>query len=227
MGMIIKVCGITNVTDAQAAVEAGADMLGFILYPGSRRCVTPDQARQLLLELAAARAHVMTVGVFVNETPIAIRQALDYCGLDAAQLHGEEPPELLGLSDDQPAPLAGRAYKALRPASLDEAHAQAHRYALPIDRRAAGRLPALLLDAYDPQLRGGTGQTGDWRLAAALAQQYPLLLAGGLTPTNVAQAIVAVRPWGVDVASGVETAPGRKDPAALSAFIAAARQSSE
>ncbi len=139
---------------------------------------------------------------------------LNHCDLDLAQLHGEEDPELLAL-------LAKRAFKALRPRSVVEAEADASRYA----RFGPGGGPDLLVDAYHPDARGGTGQAGDWNLAAGLARQHRLLLAGGLTPGNVAHAIRQVRPWGVDVASGVEAAPGRKDHDQVRAFIAAAKGS--
>ena len=165
---------------------------------------------------------VRTVGVFVNEPPQAIAQILNFCGLDLAQLHGEESPETLGLEESQ-SPVRGRAYKALRPRSSEEATDLAHRYALPTSFRAQGHLPAFLLDAYHPRLRGGTGEIGDWGLASSLASQYPLLLAGGLTATNVADAVRFVQPWGVDVASGVEENPGQKDHTALHAFIANAK----
>jgi phosphoribosylanthranilate isomerase len=165
--------------------------------------------------------------VFVNEAPQAITQVMDFCGLDVAQLHGEEPPGLLCLGDGSAgpgrSPLYGRAFKAVRPRSLEEGLALVQCYALPSPMRNVGRLPAFLLDAYHPELRGGTGETGDWRLAAWLADRHPLLLAGGLTPGNVAQAVQSVQPWGVDVASGVEKSPGLKDHAALQAFVTAAK----
>jgi len=211
----LKVCGLTNLADARAS--AGADMLGFIFFPRSPRCVTPEQVRHILDGLDSARAGVIAVGVFVDEQPETIRQVLDFCGLDAAQLHGDEPPGALEQ-------LARRAYKALRPVPAAQGEALAPRYALPDGRRQGGQLPALLLDAFHPQLRGGSGRTADWQLASRLASRYPLLLAGGLTPGNVAQAVQAVHPWGVDVSSGVECAPGRKDHAALAAFIAAVRR---
>ncbi len=231
----VKICGLTNLADVRAAVAAGADMLGFIFFPRSPRYVTPETVREIVHALnalpdldyrpltadrAAAgsrRSAVATVGVFVNESPQTVAHTLDFCGLDLAQLHGEEPPEMLGYD------LRGRAYKALRPRSLDEALDLAGRYALPPSLRGEDRLPALLLDAYHPHLRGGTGEAGDWGLAAALAGQYPLLLAGGLSPANVVEAVRTVRPWGLDVSSGVENAPGQKDHAALRAFVAAAK----
>jgi len=216
----VKVCGITDAADARAAIAAGADLLGFIFFPKSPRYVPPERVRDILDAVEPGRAGVRSVGVFVDEPIQAVTQILDFCGLDLAQLHGDEPPAMLGLEGQAqgPAPtLAGRAYKALRPRSAEEAADLAARYALP------AHLPALLVDAYHPHLRGGTGETADWQLAAGLARQYALLLAGGLTPANVAQAVKAVRPWGVDVSSGVESSPGHKDHAALHAFIQAIR----
>jgi phosphoribosylanthranilate isomerase len=225
MDVKVKVCGITNRPDAQEALAAGADLLGFIFFPRSPRWVTPERVRNILGSIR--QANVLRVGVFVNESPQRIAQVLDFCGLDLAQLHGEEPPAMLGLGEGEThmpqSPLRGRAYKALRPSSPQEALALTHRYALPRQGQGQDLLPAFLLDAYHPELRGGTGKTGDWQLAASLATQHPLLLAGGLDPANVAQAVRIVRPWGVDVASGVEKAPGQKDHAALRAFVTAAK----
>ncbi len=202
----VKICGLTNLDDALAAAEAGADLLGFIFYDKSPRNVDARTVAAIISTLrnvspATFHLSLRTVGVFVNPSLEQVVRTLDYCGLDLAQLHGEEAPELL-------AALPGRAFKALRP--RDEAEAASHG-------------PDLLVDAYHPTLRGGAGQTGDWSLAANLAGQHRLLLAGGLTPANVAEAIAQVRPWGVDVASGVEAAPGRKDPSRVRAFIAAAQ----
>ena len=210
----IKICGLTNLADAVAAVEAGADMLGFIFYEKSPRAV---DARTVAAMVGAIRHSPLAaphpplcIGVFVNAPLEQIVRTLNFCDLDLAQLHGEEPPELL-------AALAGRAYRAVRPRSEQEAAQQAAAFG----RFGPAHGPRLLVDAWHPSLRGGSGQTGDWRLAAALAAQYPLLLAGGLTPDNVAAAIAQVQPWGVDVASGVEAAPGRKDHAKLRAFFQA------
>jgi phosphoribosylanthranilate isomerase len=246
MAVRVKICGLTNLADAQAALAAGADMLGFIFFPKSPRYVSPDLAREIVQGLELDRRPptadqerqpaavgglrsavtcrlpaVATVGVFVDESSAAVAQILDFCGLDLAQLHGEEPPEV--VTND----LHGRSYKALRPRSLDEALDLASRYApAPPLRSSPGDedfRPTLLVDTYHPHLRGGTGETGDWSLAAALAGRYPLLLAGGLCPANVVEAVRVVRPWGVDVSSGVESAPGQKDHAALRAFVAAAK----
>ncbi|MCC7362268.1 MAG: phosphoribosylanthranilate isomerase [Anaerolineales bacterium] len=214
--MHIKICGLTNRPDVLAAVDAGADYLGFNFYPRSPRYVTPEACAQLVDELARRDAAVTTVGIFVNEPAAEVALKLDYCGLDLAQLHGDETLEQLTR-------LRGRAFKALRGANTA---------AETLDALAAGGpgRPAFLLDAAAPlaygaapEAYGGTGQVGDWPAAAQLARRYPLFLAGGLNPGNVAAAIEAVRPWGVDVASGVESAPGRKDHAKITAFVQAAR----
>jgi len=210
--VIVKICGLTNLDDALLALEAGADLLGFVLYPKSPRGVSVSTVAEIAQALRCAPAFQQRrpalVGVFVNEPPAAIQRALDEAGLDLAQLSGHEPPDDLRA-------LGGRAYKAVR----SEADAL-----LPEDVPPAHpHRPDFLLDAVHPTLYGGSGQLADWSLAAKLAARYRLLLAGGLTPDNVAAAIRAVRPWGVDVASGVEAAPGKKDPAKLRNFIQAAK----
>lgn len=224
----VKICGITTAEDAIAALKAGADYLGFIFYPPSPRGITPDAAERLTAEL---RAHPETgpllaradrprlVGVFVNESAAVAAATLDRCRLDLAQLSGDEAPSLVV---DPASPLFGRAYKALRPRALDEARRDAERYAAPLNPAGA---PRLLLDTPHGQLYGGSGATGDWAVGAALAADTPgLMLAGGLTPANVGAAARRVRPFAVDVASGVEAAPGRKDHALVRAFIANAKQ---
>jgi phosphoribosylanthranilate isomerase len=211
--MKVKICGLTNLDEALAATEAGADLLGFNFYPPSPRFIEIQVCREMVTELRHQGCRATMVGVFVNASPEGIRQTLQFCGLDLAQLSGNEPPSHLKALD-------GQAFKALRPRAIAAARDMAVRYA----RRAA---PALLIDAPHPELFGGTGRTGDWPAARTLAEDYPLLLAGGLKPENVAQAIRAVRPWGVDVASGVESSPGRKDITKMRAFISAARQAQE
>ena len=134
MDIKVKICGITNLVDAQKAMAAGADLLGFILFPKSPRYVSPEQVRDVLVAAEPGRMGVRTVGVFVNEPPQAIAQILSFCGLDLAQLHGEESPESLGLEESQ-SPVRGRAYKALRPRSPEEATGLANRYALPTSFR--------------------------------------------------------------------------------------------
>jgi len=219
----VKVCGLTNLHDALAAVAGGAHLLGFIFFPGSPRYVTPEQVRAILTAVREQHPNAFGVGVFVNETPGFVRHVLDFCGLQLAQLHGEEPPEMLGLGGGHPSPLRGCAYKALRPRSHAEAHHLAAEYALPALWQGENGPPAFLVDAYHTAQRGGTGQAADWNMAAHLAGHHRVMLAGGLSPANVAQAIRQVHPWGVDAASGVEHAPGHKDHAAMRAFVAAAR----
>ncbi len=212
--MKVKVCGITNLEDALVAVHAGADFLGFVCYPRSPRYLPAEEAGRIISALRAAEGSVHTVGVFVNASLAEVRRVMAVAGFDLAQLHGDEPVEMV-------AALGGRAFKALRPRTFGEAMAlTSYLAAAP----SVPRFPQLLVDAYHPDLYGGSGRTGDWSLAGRLAQQCPrMLLAGGLTPENVAEAIAQVRPWGVDVSSGVELAPGRKDHDRVRAFIAAAR----
>ncbi len=211
----VKICGLTNFEDAWVAVEAGADLLGFILYPMSPRYVTPEQVGAITQAIRARRGEGSPrfVGVFVDATVEQLERAMSVAGLDYAQLQGAESPDVL-------AALAGRAYKALRPTSVADAEETAARYA----HLGTPDGPQLLIDAYDAHEYGGTGKKADWHAAAALAQRNPrLMLAGGLKPANVAQAIRTVQPWAVDVASGVEIEPGRKDHDAVRAFIAMAR----
>ncbi len=208
--MKIKICGITNLEDGLHAVEAGADMLGFNFHPGSPRYVKPDNCAAIVHLMRERGVHVVNVGVFVNRSPNEVLSILDRCGLDLAQLHGDEPPEAL-------AALGRRAYKALRPRSAVELDEALRRYP------ERDEPPALLLDAFRPGRYGGTGQAADWKLAGSLARRMPVLLAGGLEPGNVARAVREVQPWGIDVASGVEAAPGRKDAGQMKAFARAAR----
>lgn len=208
-----KICGLTNLTDALVATEAGADLLGFILFAKSPRHVTPETVAAILPAVRDVNPAIKTVGVFVNEPAARITAIIAQTGLDYVQLHGDETAEWFTS-------LNGRCYKALRPADSNAAIIQAATFA------ELSSLDGLrwMIDAYDPNAHGGTGKRADWHTAAHLAQQYPgLLLAGGLTPENVAQAIEVVQPWGVDVASGVEAEPGRKDHVKVRAFIEAVR----
>jgi len=209
---IVKICGTTNLEDARVAADAGADLLGFILYAKSPRSVAPAMVAEIVAEVRAAiPSPPRFVGVFVNTPPDEVLAVLAQTGLDLAQLHGDEPTAALRV-------LHGRGFKAVRPAGLEDALVLAEAYAM------LGAGPDLLIDAHDPHAYGGTGQRADWMAAAAVARRIPhLLLAGGLTPENVAAAVAAVKPWGVDVASGVEQRPGRKDHAKVRAFIAAAK----
>ena len=207
--MHIKICGLTNLDDALAALDAGADYLGFNFYPKSPRCITPEACRRIRAELARRGATATTVGVFVNAPTAEVAMMLETCTLDLAQLHGDERPEHLTR-------LWGRAFKVVRsPAALTGAELQALTVFGPSQ-------PAFLVDAMAPNLYGGTGRLADWQAAARLAARYAIFLAGGLNPVNVAAAIEQVKPWGVDVASGVEAEPGKKDHAKIKAFVAAA-----
>jgi phosphoribosylanthranilate isomerase len=225
----VKICGITSVADAVAATDAGADLLGFICYARSPRYIAPEAIGEVV---RAVRTHAQAVaattpqptigqtprvprfvGVFVNSPVDDVRRVVEAGGLDYAQLHGDEPVD--DLLD-----IGGIGFKALRPSSVARALTDAALFA-PLVRH---RGPSLLIDTYDPSYFGGTGTRGDWELAARIARETPhLILAGGLTPDNVAAAIRAVRPWGVDVASGVEASPGVKDHARVFAFIRRAK----
>jgi phosphoribosylanthranilate isomerase len=184
-------------------------LLGFNFYRKSVRYVEPETARLIVAQVRSSGRVPQLIGVFVNSPLVEMQSILRDVDLDLAQLHGDESTEML-------VQLKGRGFKALRPQSADEAENQAKTY-------ATSNTPALLIDAYRKGEYGGTGQVGDWSLAAQIARQYPILLAGGLTPDNVAEAIRQVRPWGVDVASGVESAPGKKDAVKMKLFVASVR----
>lgn len=209
---VVKICGITNEEDARVALDAGADMLGFVFFPRSPRYVKAERARDILDSLGGMRGTIRAAGVFVNESAEHVDMILKLAGLDLAQLHGKESAEfVLGFS--------GRAYKSLQPAGLDEArHLMAH-YADSV----RGNIPAFIADAPPAKLPGGNGAVGDWSVAREIALEFPILLAGGLTVENVGEAIEFVQPWGVDVSSGVERAPGLKDHARVREFVARAK----
>lgn len=213
----VKICGLTNLEDALTAATAGADFLGFIFYPPSKRAITPEVAQPLIAQLRQLPHCPKLVGVFVNETAAQMTHILELCQLDLAQLSGEEVPSLVNAPQS---PLFGRAFKALRPQSIPEAEADAEWYVA----ESPVVTPSLLLDAYHPTLKGGTGEVANWEMARRLvAMSDKLMLAGGLTPANVAEAIHAVHPFAVDVASGVEASPGRKNPQAVQEFIRCAK----
>lgn len=221
----VKICGLTNLEDAGVAVEAGADLLGFIFYEPSPRYVAPEVVREIVSQLHRSSAlesetRPLFVGVFVNESLERVRQIVDYCRLDAVQLHGDEPPETV-------AQLKGHAYKALRPKSLEDAGILIEKYSQSPNLHSplsTLQLPSLLLDAYHPILYGGTGRVTDWSLAANVARRHSIMLAGSLTPDNVIEAIQAVEPWGVDVSSGVEARKGKKDHERVRAFVKAVKK---
>lgn len=214
----VKICGITNLDDAVVAMEAGADYLGFNFYPPSPRSIPVDEAQQLISFLREDPKVPLLVGVFVNEKAEDIAQVMDYCDIDLAQLSGDETPNFIG---DPQSPIFGRSYKAIRLRSLAEAETEAEWY-MPTQRNE--RHPALLVDTHHANLYGGTGLTADWSIAAHLSNQVPgLMLAGGLNPANVARAVTLIRPYAVDVASGVESEPGRIDHDLVRSFIANAK----
>jgi phosphoribosylanthranilate isomerase len=210
----VKFCGLTRLEDAITAVRMGVDMLGFNFYPKSPRYLAPEECAQLIeklrLELGEILRSVRLVGVFVNPMPEQVEDTLKLCNLDLAQISGDET-----LKDFTK--LTGRAYKAVR----SDGYQTLVEIGVPYFRR--GTPPALLVDASSPGLFGGSGRLADWREAAELSLLAPILLAGGLTPSNVVQAIQAVRPWGVDVASGIETTPGVKDKSKMLDFLQAVR----
>ena len=204
MSTRVKICGITNLADAQAAVGAGADALGFNFYKKSPRSLSLIQAAEISRQLPP---FVLRVGVFVNAPAELVLRAIRECGLTMLQFHGEETPEFcaqFGL-------MSMKAFRVRGPETLKE---------LP-----PYQTDAWLLDAFSSATFGGTGEKFNWELAVE-AQKFgkPIFLAGGLTPENVVEAIRKVHPFGVDVSSGVESAPGRKDPAKLKAFLAAVRE---
>jgi len=199
----IKICGIKTVKDALAAMEAGADLIGFNFYPKSPRYIDVGTCRNIM-SVMRKHGHVTYVGVFVNASVEEVYATIETCGLSLAQLHGDETPEMLSA-------LNGKAFKAFRGIPSD------------ITGYERNDAPALLVDAAVKGVYGGSGVTADWSAAAELAKKNPLLLAGGLTPENVTDAVRQVKPWGVDVASGVESEPGKKDASKMKAFVQAVR----
>ncbi len=200
----VKICGITSIDDAQAATVAGANAIGLVFYANSSRCVTVAQAADIA---RAVGPFVTTVGLFVDAAREEIEAVLQAVPLQLLQFHGQETPAFCA-SFNRP------FIKAIRMADGVDVLTADREYA------AAGAL-GLLLDSYSPAAAGGTGETFGWeRIPATL--QLPLILAGGLSPENVAAAIAQVKPYAVDVSSGVETAPGRKDSARMAAFVRAA-----
>lgn len=200
----IKICGIKTLDGALAAIDAGADYLGFNFYPQSPRFIEQQTCANITSVLKKEHPHIKLVGVFVNSSVEEIKEILDRCSLDLAQLHGDETVEFMES-------LPEKSFKAFR--------------GIPDHVNGFARVepPALLVDASVKGVYGGSGVTADWDAAAELAKKYPLLLAGGLTPENVADAVRRVKPWGVDVASGVESAPGEKDAGKMVEFVKAVR----
>lgn len=195
----IKICGLTRRQDVAAAVHAGAWAVGCVLWPGSPRAVTPAQARDLMQDVPS---HVKRVGVVVNASVDDAREWCQAAGLTTVQLHG----------DEDPAPFLAAGLDVIKAVSLQTD--------ADIERAAAQPDGVLVLvDARDVVQRGGTGQRADWTRAAALAARRPVVLAGGLRPSNIGEAIAGVGPWAVDVSSGVESSPGIKDSALIGALF--------
>jgi phosphoribosylanthranilate isomerase len=197
----VKICGITNWTDARRAVEAGAQFLGFNFYRPSPRYIQPAAARRIIRRLPDG---IAAVGVFVNESEANMLAIAHRVGLDYLQLHGDERPEQVArLKREIPVIKAVRVHDSFRPKQLD----------------SFGRASAILLDGFDVRRHGGTGKTFNWNLARGSNGSRRIFLAGGLTPENVAEAIRVARPYAVDVCSGVEARPGKKDPARIVALM--------
>ncbi len=207
----VKICGITSVEDASMVVEAGADAVGLNFYPESARYLQPRAAEAVA---AALPDGVVKVGLFVNAAADEICERFERLGLDLIQLHGDEPPEFVAALEDRPVMRAFRVGAA----GLDPVYEYIER-----TEELGCRLRAVLVDSFRKGSYGGTGQVADWATVAAYRATPPLVLAGGLTPQNVAEAIDAVRPAAVDTASGVESSPGKKDAAAVRSFVRAAR----
>jgi phosphoribosylanthranilate isomerase len=201
----IKICGITNLDDALAAADAGADALGFNFYKKSPRYIEPDKAAEIIAQLPP---FIMPVGIFVNEREEKIRENQALTCIQAIQLHGDESPEFCQR-------FGGRVIKAFQVRDKESLKNMAHY-----------RVGAFLLDSYKDGVRGGTGVTFDWHLAVVAKTFGKVILAGGLTPENVAEAVKLVQPYGVDVAGGVEREKGIKDHAKVRKFIAEVRRAS-
>ena len=201
----VKICGITNLEDALLAIDLGAHAIGFVFAPSPRR-VDPSVARKIIEEVPPL---VNFVGVFVNESGERVREIASFCGLDSLQFHGQEPPSYC----QELRPLF-RVIKSFRIKNLESL-------------KAFGlyRVDAVLLDTYSKEAMGGTGKTFNWEIAKE-AQKFrmPLILSGGLNPANVTEAINSVKPYAVDVSSGVELSPGKKDPDKIKAFFEAVKQ---
>jgi phosphoribosylanthranilate isomerase len=204
-GVFIKVCGITRLGDAMHALQQGATALGFVFWPNSPRAITTTEAREII---AALPTEVTPIGVFVNESAARVREVVTETGIKAVQLHGDETPHDYGVLE----------YPLLKSMTLENG------------TETSDGWPAetiWLLDASDRVRRGGTGVPVDWGRAAAVARLRKIVLAGGLTPANVEEAILTVRPFGVDVSSGVETSPGIKDVEKVTLFLSNARRAFE
>ena len=196
----IKICGMTNIDDAMNAVECGADALGFIFYRKSPRYIAPETAREIIGKLPN---NICKVGVFVNHDAEGIKEIVEFCGLDLIQLHGDESPE---YCRQFPESKLIKAITGQTPYLSD----------YPVS--------AILLDAHHPQLYGGTGKESDWELAVGIKENHTLILSGGLRLENIREALKIVSPDAVDINSGVELSPGKKDPEKVKKIIEIVRQ---
>ena len=194
----VKVCGMTNLKDTLVAVEEGADAVGFIFYKKSPRSVTMKLVREIVLELPP---FIDTVGVFVDETAEQINKIADYCNLDMVQLHGDESPTFCKR-------MRRRVIKGFRVKDMES-----------VKKLSKFQVSGFILDTFSESLHGGTGKVFDWNLALPAKKFGPVIMAGGLTPNNVQQAVRQIRPYGVDVCSGVESEPGIKDHKKVRAFL--------
>ncbi|MFZ2154594.1 MAG: phosphoribosylanthranilate isomerase [Bradyrhizobium sp.] len=199
----IKICGITNLDDAMAAVDFGSDALGFVFFRESPRAISPQNAASIIAKLPA---FTTTVGVFVDSPQDEIQKIVNMTGIDAIQLHGDEPPESCRLQR--------RVIKGIRVKSLESLE--------PL-KGYRDLVSAFLLDTFAPHMPGGTGQVFNWDIAIEAKNFGRIILAGGLTPENISEAIRKVRPYAVDVSSGVELAKGKKDHQKMRLFIERAR----
>jgi len=199
----IKICGITNLDDATAALDFGADALGFVFFQGSPRCIPLSTAAKIIRKIPP---FITTVGVFVNEKPEQIEKIITLTGIDVVQLHGDEPPDKCTFSR--------RSIKAIRVKSLDSLDPL-------LDYKDI--VSAFLLDTFAPDVFGGTGQIFNWDIAIEAKQFGRIILAGGLTPDNISDAVERVKPYGIDVSSGIEAEKGKKDHKMMKLFIERAK----
>jgi phosphoribosylanthranilate isomerase len=204
MNVKVKICGITNIQDAISAIEAGADALGFIFVPESKRYVDKDVVREITKHIPP---FIVTVGVFVDEPIDKVKTIVEYCNIDIVQLHGNETPEYCHN-------LGYRIIKSFR-VKKDEDY---------IQNISGYDVSGYLLDTYVEDVKGGTGKSFEWHLAIKAKKYGPVILAGGLTPENVDKAIDIVKPYGVDVSSGVEKIPGKKDKIKMKEFVQKVRE---
>ena len=206
----IKMCGITNIEDAEEGIRAGVDALGFIFVEDSPRYIEPEKAKEIVEQLSP---FVDLVGVFVDRENVEVQEIIDYCGLSYAQLHGSESPEYCSQIAYAASPC--KVIKAFR-VGPNTAAAEFHPY--------QNEVQGYLLDTYVADQAGGTGRTFDWEIVRSLELQRPVILAGGLTPENVGEAILKVQPFAIDVNSGVELRPGLKDYDKLGALVEEVRK---